>query len=99
MTRTSTTRNPRKVRASVIRRTVVGSLVVMLSPFLTVLDNDADASTKARKPIILNSAPVAERHISDEEAISFSAIQSSLLKEAGEYWTYENVIPEAATRG
>ncbi len=99
MTRTSTTRNPRKVRASVIRRTVVGSLVVMLSPFLTVLENDADASIKARKPIILNSAPAAERQLSKEDALSFNAIQSSLLREASNYWAYENVIPEAATRG
>lgn len=38
----------------------------MLSPFLTVLENDAGASVKTRMPVIQNSAPVAERQVPEE---------------------------------
>lgn len=50
----------RRVRRSVIRRTIVGSLVVMLSPFLTVLEHDADAAVLHRTPIIYHSAPAQQ---------------------------------------
>ena len=51
---------PMRVRPSVVRRTVVGSLVVMLAPFLTVLEHDADAAVLHRTPIIYDSAPVQQ---------------------------------------
>ncbi|MDA0770058.1 MAG: hypothetical protein O2821_07540 [Chloroflexi bacterium] len=47
-----------RVRPSVVRRTLVGSLVVMLSPFLLVLESDVDASVRHRTPIVYNSAPI-----------------------------------------
>ena len=47
----------RSVRRSVVRRAVVGSLVVMLAPFLTVLESDADTSALHRSPIIYHSEP------------------------------------------
>ena len=117
MTQIQATRKPRKVRASVIRRTIVGSLVVMLSSFLTILDNNADPAVKTRMPITLDSTPVAERQLPEEvlpllqapislnqpstngNALSSISIETSLLKEANSYWIYENVVPEAATRG
>ena len=48
------------VRPTIVRRTIVGSLVVMLAPFLTVLDSDADASVVRRIPIIYHSAPAEQ---------------------------------------
>lgn len=92
--------NQRKVRPSVIRRTVVGSLVVMLSPFLTVLEHEADASFQAQNPIIHDSAPAVERHLLDSTPSSeynfslLAEIESSLRMEAQSYWAYENVNPE-----
>ena len=49
-----------RVRPSVVRRAIVGSLVVMLAPFLTVLEHDADAAVLHRTPIIYDSAPVQQ---------------------------------------
>ena len=46
-----------RVRTTVVRRTIVGSLVVMLSPFLFALDNEADASVHHRTPVVHQSAP------------------------------------------
>ena len=65
---------PRRVRASVLRRTVVGSLVVMLSPFLTVLEHDADAAVRHRSPIIYNSAPA--RPLDGETSIRLMPVPS-----------------------
>ena len=49
-------RTRKKVRASVIRRTIVFSLVVMLSPMLTVLEHDASASVDDRMVRIARAA-------------------------------------------
>lgn len=50
----------RQARPSIVRRTIIGSLVVMLAPFLTVLESDADASVVHRSPIIYHSAPAEQ---------------------------------------
>jgi hypothetical protein len=98
MTGYSNTRKRKKVRASVIRRTVVGSLVVMLSPFLMLLEQDADASFQAPKPVIYNSMPAVERSLPVSVPLDglslINDIESSLRSEAQSYWIYENVNPE-----
>ena len=48
------------VRPTIVRRTIVGSLVVMLAPFLTVLNSHTVVSVVRRLPIIYYSAPAEQ---------------------------------------
>lgn len=88
----------RRVRRSVVRRTIVGSLVVMLSPFLTVVESDADAAGLNNIPIIYDSVPT-EQLTSDVEIrllpsqftpaqMAFSSIETELRASANDAWSY-----------